>query len=130
MNTCVRRSAVVVLLTLSAACGSSKPTSPTGTSQPPAAPLPTPPRPDFPPLSGPSRTFFFDREVSYPVSDYTKKSRFVLYDNGAFVLQYLSLGEGGIAEGTRTQTASLLSSGRAGASPAHGVRPEPSKVIH
>src|SRR4029453_17413067 len=88
MNTCVRRSAVVVLLTLSAACGSSKPTSPTGTSQPPAAPLPTPPRPDFPPLSGPSRTFFFDRELSYPVSDYTKKSRFVLYDNGAFVLQY------------------------------------------
>jgi hypothetical protein len=99
MNTCVRRSAVVVLLTLSAACGSSKPTSPTGTSQPPAAPLPTPPRPDFPPLSGPSRTFFFDREVSYPVSDYTKKSRFVLYDNGAFVLQYLSLGEGGYRGG-------------------------------
>jgi hypothetical protein len=99
MNTCVRRSAVVVLLTLSAACGSSKPTSPTGTSQPPAAPLPPPPRPDFPPLSGPSRTFFFDREVSYPVSDYTKKSRFVLYDNGAFVLQYLSLGEGGYRGG-------------------------------
>jgi hypothetical protein len=99
MNTCVRRSAVVVLLTLSAACGSSKPTSPTGTSQPPAAPLPTPPRPDFPPLSGPSHAFFFDRELSYPVSDYTKKSRFVLYDNGAFVLQYPSLGDVGYRGG-------------------------------
>jgi hypothetical protein len=43
----------------------------------------------------------FDRELSYPVSDYTKKSRFVLYDNGAFVLQYPSLGEGGYPGGYR-----------------------------
>ncbi len=50
-------------------------------------------------MSGPSRTFFFDRELSYPVSDYTKKSQFVLYDNGAFVLQYPSLGEGGYRGG-------------------------------
>jgi len=55
---------------------------------------------------GASRTFLFDRELSYRVNDYTKMSRFVLYDNGAFVLQYPSLGEGGIAEGIRTQTAS------------------------
>jgi hypothetical protein len=66
----------------------------------PALPSPTPPpSTNFPPLSGPSRTVFFDRELSYPVSDYTKKSRFVLYDNGAFVLQYLSLGEGGYRGG-------------------------------
>ena len=38
-------------------------------------------------MSGPSRTFVFDRELSYPVSDSTKRSRFVLYDNSAFVLQ-------------------------------------------
>jgi len=43
-------------------------------------------------LSGPSRTFTFDRELTYRVSDYTRKSRFVLYDNGAFALQYPSLG--------------------------------------
>ena len=42
----------------------------------------------FPPLSGPSRTFVFDRELWYPVGDSTKRSRFVLYDNGAFALQY------------------------------------------
>jgi hypothetical protein len=45
-------------------------------------------------LSGPSRTFVFDRELSYRVSNYTKESRFVLYDNGAFVLQYVGLGGG------------------------------------
>jgi hypothetical protein len=43
---------------------------------------------NFPPLSGPSRTFIFDRELSYAVRDFTKKSRFILYDNGAFGLQY------------------------------------------
>ncbi len=44
-------------------------------------------------MSGPSRTFIFDHELSYRVSDATKKSRFVLYDNGAFVLQYGGPGE-------------------------------------
>jgi hypothetical protein len=43
---------------------------------------------NFPPLSGPSRTFIFSRAESYPVSDFTKQSKFVLYDNGAFALQY------------------------------------------
>jgi|RhiMetdeSRZDD1v2_1073273.scaffolds.fasta_scaffold1185024_2 hypothetical protein len=90
MNTTVRCGAVVVLLVLLAACGNSVPTSPTGTSPPSELPPPTPPPPqiNFPPLSGPSRTFIFDRELSYPVRDFTRKSRFVLYDNGAFELQY------------------------------------------
>jgi len=42
-------------------------------------------------LSGPSRIFIFDRPLSDPVRDYTKASRFTLYDNGAFVLQYVNL---------------------------------------
>jgi hypothetical protein len=57
-------------------------------------------------LSGPSRNFIFDGDLTYllrsadphwrlDVSDYTKKSRFVLYDNGAFVLQYPTLGGDG-----------------------------------
>jgi hypothetical protein len=53
----------------------------------------------LPPLSGPSRTFLFSGELSYPVSNSTKQSRLVLYDNGAFVLQYSSLGEGGYRGG-------------------------------
>ena len=88
MNATVRRGAVVVLLVLSTACGDSVPTSPTGTSPSPSgAPLPsvTPPT-SFPPLTGPSRTFIFER-ANYRVAEYTEKSRFVLYDNGAFALQ-------------------------------------------
>jgi hypothetical protein len=39
-------------------------------------------------LTRPSRTFIFDRQLSYPVRDFTRQSRFVLYHNGAFELQY------------------------------------------
>ena len=91
----VRAATIVALVVMTAACGRSGPTSPTATSQTPALPVSTPPTvTTFPPASGPSRTFVFDRELSYPVSDYTKASRLVLYDNGAFLLQFPSLGEG------------------------------------
>src|SRR5262245_64778288 len=97
MNAAVRRGIVAGLLVFSSACSASGPASPTVTTQP-AAPLPTPlqaplPSGTFPPLSGASRTFTFEHELSYRVSDYTKRSQFVLYDNGAFVLQYAGLGE-------------------------------------
>lgn len=89
MNTTSRRGAIIGLLALLAACGGSDPAvtagGPTATGLPP----PSPPRPvEFPPLSGPSRTFISSREVSHPVGDGTKQSQFVLYDNGAFALQY------------------------------------------
>ena len=109
MSATVRRGAVVVLLALSAACGSSVPTSPTGTSPSPnGTPLPglTPMMPTvtlppiiFPPLSGPARTFRFER-ADYRVAEYTQKSRFVLYDNGAFALQ--SEMSGGLYRGSYT----------------------------
>jgi len=101
MNTTLRRGAVAVLFVLSAACGRSAPTSSTATSQPPAVPSTTPAPPtSFPPLTGPSRIFIFDRDLSYPVSNYTRQSRFVLYDNGAFVLQYVGFADyrGGYTE--------------------------------
>ena len=101
MKTAVGRSAILAFLVCSVACGSSGPTSPSriSESQPPPSPPPARrPRPpiSFPPASGPSRTFIFDSELAYPVRDFTRKSRFVLYDNGAFVLQYppSSLGDG------------------------------------
>ncbi|HKH70239.1 MAG TPA: hypothetical protein VKA59_02760 [Vicinamibacterales bacterium] len=42
----------------------------------------------------------FDRELSSPVQDYTRKSRLVLYDTGAFVLRYDDIGDyrGGYTE--------------------------------
>ena len=96
MNTTVRRGAAAFLVVLCTACGSSAPTSPTVVPQPQPQPIPTPtpsPPRTFPPLSGPSRTFVFDHELTYPVRDYTKRSRIVLYDNGAFVLRYDGLGD-------------------------------------
>ncbi len=95
MNAPVGRGAVIVLLVLSAACEGSVPTSPTGTnpSLTPIVTLPSPAQtpPSFPPLSGPARTFVFER-ADHRVAEYTEKSRFVLYDNGAFALQYPTLG--------------------------------------
>jgi hypothetical protein len=99
MNITSSRGLVIVFLWLVAACGPSGPTAPTATSQPPPSSPAQPPATAFPPLSGPSRTFVFDRALSYAASDYTKTSRFVLYDNGAFVLQYPSLGPGGYRGG-------------------------------
>jgi hypothetical protein len=78
---------------LSIACGRSAPIAPTASSQRPAVPsTPAPSPSNFPPLSGLARTFAFNHELTYHLTDYTKQSRFVLYDNGAFVLQYPSLG--------------------------------------
>ena len=89
--TAFRRGVLLALLAVAIACGETAPTTPTPTvtSPPQVAPGQPPPR-NFPPLSGPSRTFVFDHELAY-VSDYTKHSRFVLYDTGGFVLQYTSL---------------------------------------
>jgi len=87
MNATVRHGAVVALLVLSAACGSSRSASPLEPSRPGAGPVPPVPT-GFPPLSGPARTFVFERELSFHVAAYTKTSRFVLYDNGAFALLY------------------------------------------
>ena len=89
MNTTVRRSAVVVFLVFTVACGNVPPTSPSKITPPTPPPSIPPPNPlTFPPLSGPSRTLIYDEEESSPASNFTKGSRFVLYDNGAFVLQY------------------------------------------
>ena len=101
MNPFVRRGAGIAFLLCVVACEHSSPTpfSPSRIGQPPSAspspaPPPAPPRTPitFPPLSGPSRTFVFDRQLAYPVRDYTKQSRFVLFDNGAFLLDYPSNG--------------------------------------
>ena len=93
MHMAISRATVVGLVVLSIACGRSTPTTPTESSQGRAGPPPSAPPPtNFPALSGPSRTFAFDHKLTYPLTDYTKQSRFVLYDNGAFALQYVSLG--------------------------------------
>lgn len=88
----IGRGALVFLLLLATACGGS-PTAPTLRRPPPSpasTPPPIPPATNFPPPVGPSRTFTFDHALTPRVSDYTTRSRFVLYDNGAFALQFES----------------------------------------
>ena len=43
-------------------------------------------------MIGPADIYSFSGRLSYPISDYTTASRFVLHDNGTFALQYVSLG--------------------------------------
>jgi hypothetical protein len=100
------RAAIVALVLISAACGGAKPSSPTAMAPTSIVPsLVPPPPPNFPPLSGPSRTFVFDHELSYHVRDWTRASRFVLYDDGGFVLQYEKQGE---YRGGYTETSGVL----------------------
>ena len=87
----LRRTLIVLFVALSCACAGSTPTAPTPPRQSVILPAPAPPQTNFPPASGPSRTFTFDHTFGPTAADYTKQSRFVLYDDGAFVLQYLSL---------------------------------------
>ena len=115
MNGTVRRGAFFVLLSLSAACEVSGPTAPPSpgetprpgvTAVPRVRPLPSVTRPtNVPALSGPARTFIFEH-ASYPVAEYTRQSRFVLYDSGAFVLQYLN--QGGQYRGSYTEENGLI----------------------
>jgi hypothetical protein len=98
MHIGLRSSIVAVLLMLAAACSGSGGTAPSGTTQPSVVAVP-PPTPTFPPLSGPSRTFVFDHAQANRVRDYTTQSRFVLYDDGAFVLQFPTIAGDGYRGG-------------------------------
>lgn len=52
----------------------------------------SPPSPLFLPAPGASRAFNFLSQSSSPVRGYTTRSRYVLYDNGGFGLQYTDNG--------------------------------------
>lgn len=39
-------------------------------------------------MTGRSITYLFSGQLSFPVSGFTTRSRYVLYDNGAFALHY------------------------------------------
>ncbi|HUQ19337.1 MAG TPA: hypothetical protein VM099_06955 [Gemmatimonadaceae bacterium] len=82
--------AVVGLLLLSAvACGTSDTTSPSVTNGAPGVGAPAQPShpTNFPAPTGPARVFAYDHAFWAPQA-YTTQSRFVLYDNHAFALQY------------------------------------------
>lgn len=80
----------VVLVASVSACGGRAPTAPTALL-PVSTSTFVPPPPTastMPPLTGPSRTFGFERALGASPFAYTEHSSFILYDNGAFVLRY------------------------------------------
>jgi hypothetical protein len=91
MTAVVRCGTLLAFLLFSVACGNAdRPTAPSSLStQPPS--MPQPPPAGQPPLTGPATTYLFSGPLSYQVRDYTTGSKYVLYDNGAFSLQYASL---------------------------------------
>lgn len=79
----VRCAAVAVLLLISTACAEKLPAGPSSSDS-----VPGPVASVFPAVVKPARVFVFDRELLYHVQTYTVASRFVLYDDGSFALQY------------------------------------------
>jgi len=103
MTAVVRCGTLLGVLVFSVACSNgNRPTAP--------SPLPTqpPPTAGVPPLTGPASTYLFSGNVPpYPVRPYTEASKYALYDNGAFSLQYASLGHEYV--GTYRQDNGLIS---------------------
>jgi hypothetical protein len=94
MNSCWVFCAIVAALFLSASC--SNRVTPTAPDQPPPStptarvpPLPPIPESDFPPVPQSARIYLFASGLSSTVREWTDGSRYVLYEDGTFALQYL-----------------------------------------
>jgi hypothetical protein len=93
-NASVWYGALGAVLALSTACSEvTPPTAPSPTAEQIPAPAPTPPAthiPTFPAISGPARIYVGVSSTSYPMHGSPLASRYVLYDDGRFALQYSS----------------------------------------
>ena len=84
----VRCGAILALLVLSVACSDPPlPSAPTPVPSP-VVPAPPPPALTVPPLEGPANLYVFSHPLEHPVQDYTTNSTYLLYETGAFALQY------------------------------------------
>lgn len=86
MSHVARQLATVVALALVGACSGS-PVAPTGQPRASAPESAAPPPAPLPPVPG-ARTFAFTSGTQASLTWYTPQSRYVLYDNGTFVLEY------------------------------------------
>jgi hypothetical protein len=79
-------------LVLCIACNSAdRLTAPSSLPTPQSSTVQASPAAAVPPLIGPASTYLFAERLSYPIRDYTIASKYVLYDDGAFSLQYQSI---------------------------------------
>src|SRR5438874_1974342 len=84
-----RLAALFCLLVAVVACDNTGPSPIVNRPAPSPAPSPQPSTTiGYPPITGPARVFVY-RDSPFPrVASYTLTSRFVLYDNGRFALQF------------------------------------------
>jgi hypothetical protein len=92
MTTVVFRAALAGILVLFVACSDGDqftgPTVSGPLATPAPSPTPSPPTPPQPPLSGSTTTYTFSGPLSFPISSWTERSSFVLYESGSFSMQY------------------------------------------
>jgi hypothetical protein len=50
------------------------------------------------------RTFVYGHDLQFPASDYTKQSRYILYDDGAFVMHFEGHSDTAGGDGVYTET--------------------------
>jgi hypothetical protein len=110
MGNAIRWVAVAVLLALPIGCSDFAPTAPSPRPEPP---LGRPP--GLPPVSSPARIYESPAPLNYPLQPWTQGSRFVLYDDGTFALQY---GGPGDYLGTYRETNGIVTFGWEGSSTA------------
>jgi hypothetical protein len=91
MSTAVRGAALMAVVVIATACtDATLPTAPTSRiAGNPTSALPDTPR-GFPVVSRPARIYVAVNSPSYPMHGGPLASRYVLYDDGAFALQYSS----------------------------------------
>ena len=100
MIAAVRCGTLLTFMVVFVACDKADPPtapSPSFPTQPRPQPPPMPPPPPAgqPPLTGPATTYLFSGPLLYPVRDFTTGSKYVLYETGAFSLQYPSFSDPG-----------------------------------
>lgn len=83
---------VPLLVFMIVSCNKELPVSNSANSGLPPQPHDTIYPTSFPAVIGSARTFNFLSQSSYPVRVYTTRSRYLLYDNGTFGLQYADNG--------------------------------------
>ena len=86
MTRVLRCGSLIGVLMLGLACGTEQPTAPSAVRPPTTTPPPRSPQP-LPP-GEPVATYVFRGPLDYPVRGFTTGSRYLLYDNGVFGLQY------------------------------------------
>jgi hypothetical protein len=92
MTAAVRCRTFLALLVLSVACSDPLPPSAPTPVPSPVVPAPPPPAVTVPPLEGPANLYAFSHQLEYPVQAHTTTSTYLLYESGAFALQYSTAG--------------------------------------